>query len=219
MVKASGETSAADRSECTLKLFLLGDSAVGKSSLLLRFCERTFDTNFVLTIGVDFKSKRVERNGMKTNVQIWDTAGHERFRTITPAYYRSAHGVAIAYDISDRSTFTHVEFWMEQLAKHGNLAVQKILVGNKCDLEEVREVSREEGKALAARYGVAFFETSAKTGEAVDEAILNLADLVVEQRSESFPSRTASGFDDKIMKKPDAVKLRISGCRKSSCVC
>lgn len=165
-----------------VKLLLLGDSAVGKSSLLMRFCESIFDSNFVLTIGVDFKLKQVERNGRRLKVQVWDTAGQERFRTITPAYYRAAMGVVITYDITDPATFGHVEYWLQQLEQHGDAAVQRILVGNKSDLEELRKVSRAEGEALAKKFNMDFFETSAKTGQEVDEAFLCITDKVVAQR-------------------------------------
>merc|ERR1719221_1599338 len=175
-----------------VKLLLLGDSAVGKSSLLMRFVESSFDTNFVLTIGVDFKMKTVERNGRKLKLQVWDTAGQERFRTITPAYYRSAMGVVITYDITDRTTFEHIEFWVQQLDEHGDPNVQWILVGNKSDLVEDRKVSTEEGSELAGMYKMSFFETSAKTGEQVDDAFLRIADLVVEKRYSDAPAKVDS---------------------------
>uniref|UniRef100_A0A7S1LKL5 Ras-related protein Rab-1 n=1 Tax=Alexandrium catenella TaxID=2925 RepID=A0A7S1LKL5_ALECA len=171
-----------------VKLLLLGDSAVGKSSLLMRFCESKFESNFVLTIGVDFKWKQVERNSKKLKLQVWDTAGQERFRTITPAYYRAAMGVVITYDITDHDSFDHVEYWVQQLDQHGDAAVQRILVGNKSDLGDLRKVAKEDGEALAAKFNMAFFETSAKSGENVDDAFLKIADEVVVQRYANAPS-------------------------------
>mmetsp|Transcript_50927 Transcript_50927/g.108157 ORF Transcript_50927/g.108157 Transcript_50927/m.108157 type:complete len:197 (-) Transcript_50927:160-750(-) len=165
-----------------VKLILLGDSAVGKSSLLVRFCEAVFDENYVVTIGVDFKAKVVERGGKKLNIQVWDTAGQERFRTIAPAYYRSAMGVVFTYDITDKATYDHVEDWVAQLDKHADPQVQKILVGNKSDLAEHRKVSVQEGEQLAAKFGMAFFETSAKNDENVEDAFLKLSDQVVAKR-------------------------------------
>merc|ERR1719436_1985258 len=135
-----------------VKLLLLGDSAVGKSSLLMRFCESRWDADFVLTIGIDFKWSQVERNGKKLKLQVWDTAGQERFRTITPAYYRAAMGVVITYDITDQASFDHVEYWLQQLDQHGNADVQRILVGNKADLADLRKVQKEDGAALAAKF-------------------------------------------------------------------
>mmetsp|Transcript_57962 Transcript_57962/g.164696 ORF Transcript_57962/g.164696 Transcript_57962/m.164696 type:complete len:206 (+) Transcript_57962:88-705(+) len=191
-----------------VKLLLLGDSAVGKSSLLMRFCESRFDSNFVLTIGVDFKSKDVARQSRKLRLQVWDTAGQERFRTITPAYYRAAMGVVITYDITDQNTFDHVEYWVQQLDQHGSDEVQRILVGNKSDLADLRKVSREDGAALASKYKMAFFETSAKSGENVDDAFLKIADEVVEQRyanaAPSVQPRTT---------------LELKASKKKSCAC
>mmetsp|Transcript_7741 Transcript_7741/g.22032 ORF Transcript_7741/g.22032 Transcript_7741/m.22032 type:complete len:197 (+) Transcript_7741:180-770(+) len=189
-----------------VKLLLLGDSAVGKSSLLMRFCESRFDENFVLTIGVDFKWKQVERNGKKLKLQVWDTAGQERFRTITPAYYRAAMGVVITYDITDQASFDHVEYWVQQLHQHGDAQVQRILVGNKSDLSDLRKVKTEDGEKLAARFNMSFFETSAKTGESVDDAFLHIAGQVFEQRYANAST-------------PPGQNLQLGAGKKKSCAC
>lgn len=187
-----------------VKLLLLGDSAVGKSSLLMRFCDDRFETNHVLTIGVDFKFKRVERNGRKLKLQVWDTAGQERFRTITPAYYHAAMGVVLTYDTTDQNSFDHVEYWVTQLNQHGSEDVQRILVGNKADLADkidettglpMRKVTEEAGRALAEKFGMSFFETSAKSGQNVEDAFLKIADNVVENRYKNAPPGGAGGDD------------------------
>jgi len=195
--------------EHLVKLLLLGDSAVGKSSLLVRLCDGKFDSNFVLTIGVDFKLKMIpERNGRRLKLQVWDTAGQERFRTITPAYYRAAMGVVITYDVTDQASFDHVEFWVTQLDLHGDTRVQRILVGNKSDLEDCRKVSREDGEALASRFHLKFFETSAKTGASVEEAFLHIADQVVEKHYANAPAQPRQG-----------VQLLAGNNKKKSCQC
>mmetsp|Transcript_108232 Transcript_108232/g.316553 ORF Transcript_108232/g.316553 Transcript_108232/m.316553 type:complete len:205 (+) Transcript_108232:122-736(+) len=203
----AGPNSASSDYDHLVKLLLLGDSAVGKSSLLMRFCEAKFESNFVLTIGVDFKWKQVERNSKKLKLQVWDTAGQERFRTITPAYYRAAMGVVITYDITDRNSFDHVEYWVQQLDQHGDAAVQRILVGNKSDLADLRKVAKEDGEALASKFNMAFFETSAKSGENVDDAFLKIADEVVAQRYANAPSSQAKTLGE--LKSP----------KKKSCAC
>merc|ERR1719421_1110183 len=129
---------------------MLGDTAVGKTSLLMQFCENKFDANFITTIGVDFKWKTFDRVGLdghkrRLRLQIWDTAGTERFQAITPTYYRGAMGVVVAYDVTDRSTFKNIRYWVEQLKDHGDAAVRRVLVGNKSDLAGARAVSAEEG--------------------------------------------------------------------------
>mmetsp|Transcript_36332 Transcript_36332/g.84523 ORF Transcript_36332/g.84523 Transcript_36332/m.84523 type:complete len:209 (+) Transcript_36332:219-845(+) len=190
-----------------VKLLLLGDSAVGKSSLLMRFCESKFESNFVLTIGVDFKWKQVERDGKKLRLQVWDTAGQERFRTITPAYYRAAMGVVITYDICDRDSFDHVEYWVQQLDQHGDATVQRILVGNKSDLADCRKVSTEDGETLASKFNMAFYETSAKSGVNVEDAFLKIADEVVAQR---YANATPA---------VQARTLELKATKKKSCTC
>jgi len=202
MAKASGQSADYDH---LIKLLLLGDSAVGKSSLLMRFCESRFDNNHVLTIGVDFKWKKVTRNERKLKLQVWDTAGQERFRTITPAYYHAAMGVVLTYDITDEETFKHVEYWVEQLQSHGDENVQRILVGNKSDLTDLRKVSAEDGRALAEKYGMSFFECSAKTGASVDEAFEKIADDVVANRFAHIPAGSAAGGGENLLR-PKAKK-------------
>ena len=157
------------------KLLLIGNSSVGKSSLLFRFVENVWDDSFVPTIGVDFVSKKyfyiyiyiqklktLEVNGKKVKLQIWDTAGQERFKNITASYYRGGNGVLVVYDITDRESFENLNSWLIEIEKNANKNVYKLLIGNKCDLEEKRKVSYQEGKDFAESNGMKFMETSAK---------------------------------------------------------
>ncbi|KAL8057945.1 hypothetical protein ABFX02_04G216800 [Erythranthe guttata] len=143
------------------KIVVIGDSAVGKSNLLSRFARDEFDHNSKATIGVEFQTQVVELDGKEVKAQVWDTAGQERFRAVTSAYYRGAVGALIVYDITRKATFENTKRWLEELNIHCDTAVAKMLVGNKSDLEEIREVSVEEGKSLAEEEGLFFIETSA----------------------------------------------------------
>lgn len=192
-----------------IKLLLLGDSAVGKSSLLMRYCDNKFEQNFVITIGVDFKMKTVTRGDKKLKLQVWDTAGQERFRTITPAYYRSAMGVILTYDITDAASFNNVEFWMNNLEAHGEANVQRVLVGNKADLADKRQVPRERGEELARKHGMTLFETSAKTAEEVDSAFNHIADLVFENRFADLQEQA----------KGNGLDLSKSASKDKKCAC
>jgi len=185
--KAAAGSEAVDH---TIKLLVLGDSAVGKSSLLMRFCESKFDSNFVITIGVDFKNKVVQRWGRKVRLQVWDTAGQERFRTITPAYYRTAQGVILVYDVCDEKSFDNIKMWQKNLAEYNNDAA-KILVGNKTDKPD-RVVTTEQGQKLADEYNMQFFETSAKSNINVDEAFFRVADIVAETQGLASGGDTGS---------------------------
>jgi Ras-related protein Rab-8A len=158
-----------------IKLLLIGDSGVGKSCLLLRFSDDSFTPSFITTIGIDFKIKTIELDGKRIKLQIWDTAGQERFRTITTAYYRGAMGILLIYDTTDEQSFQNIRNWIRNIEQHAADNVDKILVGNKCDMVSDKVVETSRGKALADEYGIEFFETSAKTNVNVVEAFTCIA--------------------------------------------
>ncbi|KAJ7389805.1 Ras- protein Rab-18 [Desmophyllum pertusum] len=144
----------------TLKILIIGESGVGKSSLLLRFTDDTFDPDIGATIGVDFKVKTLTVDGNKAKLAIWDTAGQERFRTLTPSYYRGAQGVILVYDTSSRETFEKLEEWLNEVEMYSTKKdVIKMLVGNKID-KEGREVDRKQGLQFARRHSMLFIEAS-----------------------------------------------------------
>ena len=151
------------------KVLLLGDSDVGKSSLILRYTEETFNSKLVNSIGVDFKMKKKEIDGKIIKVQIWDTAGHERFRSITYSYYRGANAIIIVFDLSDKKSFISITEWLKQIEKHAKENVFKFLVGNKSDLIDERKVTYEEAKQYADEHDLPYIETSAKEGININE--------------------------------------------------
>jgi len=153
-----------------IKVLMLGDMGVGKTCMLLRYTHDSFSPLFVTTIGIDFKIKILNLNGIKTKLQIWDTAGQERFRTITISYFKGAHAIMLVYDITDRETFENISNWMSKIQEHAESRVSVILVGNKCDRENERKVSRKEGEAIAKKYNIPFFEVSAKSSINISEA-------------------------------------------------
>eukprot|EP00005_Dracoamoeba_jomungandri_P012946 CAMPEP_0174275004 /NCGR_PEP_ID=MMETSP0439-20130205/59592_1 /TAXON_ID=0 /ORGANISM="Stereomyxa ramosa, Strain Chinc5" /LENGTH=205 /DNA_ID=CAMNT_0015367075 /DNA_START=398 /DNA_END=1015 /DNA_ORIENTATION=- len=170
------------------KMLLIGDSGVGKSALLLKFTDNSFTDQYMSTIGVDFKIKTVKIEDLTIKLQIWDTAGQERFRTITSSYYRGAHGIFVVYDVTNRESFESApQLWMAELERYAQEGVAKMLIGTKTDLTESRAVSTSEGRDLAAKCNSLFLETSAKSGEGVEEAFLKLAQEINEH-DESNPS-------------------------------
>jgi len=158
-----------------IKLLLIGDSGVGKSCLLLRFSDDSFTPSFITTIGIDFKIRTIELEGKRIKLQIWDTAGQERFRTITTAYYRGAMGILLVYDVTDEKSFNNIRNWIRNIEQHATESVNKILIGNKCDMVEKKVVDSARGKALADEYTIKFLETSAKNSINVEEAFITLA--------------------------------------------
>ncbi|KAK4485007.1 hypothetical protein RD792_007615 [Penstemon davidsonii] len=143
------------------KIVLIGDSAVGKSNLLARFARDEFYPNSKSTIGVEFQTQKIDIKGKEVKAQIWDTAGQERFRAVTSAYYRGAVGALVVYDVSRRQTFDSIGRWLNELQTYSDMNVVTILVGNKSDLKDAREVTTVEGKSLAEAQGLFFIETSA----------------------------------------------------------
>ena len=169
------------------KVLLLGNSDVGKSSLLLRFVDSVWNESFVPTIGVDFKVKTVDIGEKRVKMQIWDTAGQERFRNVVATYFRGSNGILLIYDITSRESFKNLESWLIEIEKNASENVLKILIGNKNDLENERVISKEEGQDFANRYSMQFIETSAKMDTNVSEAFLTLAKLMMEFNSNGKP--------------------------------
>jgi len=169
------------------KLLIIGDSGVGKSCLLLRFSDDIFTDSFISTIGVDFKIRTIEIGGSKIKLQIWDTAGQERFRTITSSYYRGAHGIIVVYDVTEQKSFNNITKWLKEIDTFAGPAVQKLLVGNKCDLEPDRAVTTEQGKELATKLNIPFVETSAKDSINVEQAFIKMAEDIKTKGKKTTP--------------------------------
>ncbi|KAM7029059.1 ras-related protein Rab-13 isoform 2-T2 [Acridotheres tristis] len=125
------------------KLLLIGDSGVGKTCLVIRFAEDNFSSTYISTIGIDFKIRTVDIDGKKIKLQVWDTAGQERFKTITTAYYRGAVGIVLVYDITDEKSFENIQNWMKSIKENASAGVERLLLGNKCDMEGRRKVQRD----------------------------------------------------------------------------
>uniref|UniRef100_A0ABI7Y113 small monomeric GTPase n=17 Tax=Boreoeutheria TaxID=1437010 RepID=A0ABI7Y113_FELCA len=175
-----------------IKLLALGDSGVGKTTFLYRYTDNKFNPKFITTVGIDFREKRVVYNAQgpngssgkafKVHLQLWDTAGQERFRSLTTAFFRDAMGFLLMFDLTSQQSFLNVRNWMSQLQANAYCENPDIvLIGNKADLPDQREVNERQARDLADKYGIPYFETSAATGQNVEKAVETLLDLIMKR--------------------------------------
>ena len=168
-------------SDLVFKILLLGDSEVGKSCFLMRYSENVFIENYITTIGLDYKLKTVKLDTGKTiKVQLWDTAGQDKYRTIAKNYYKGSHGILLLYDITKQSSFDNIREWVRDIKEEVNEKAILFLIGNKIDMEDQRKIPKEKGVELAEEFKIPFFEASAKSGENVDEVFKALYNKICE---------------------------------------
>ena len=182
------------------KILLIGDLGVGKSCVILRYVEGDFPGNIMSSIGVDFKTKQIEFDDHSIKMQIWDTAGHEKFRTITTSYYKSAQAIIILYDITQKSSFDHIRNWITEIDKFGKQGVLKVIVGNKLDLENNRKISKEDAENLALKYGVKLWEVSAKDNTNIEEMFVDTIKTLLEKNSKIISESSSMGNNIKLSK-------------------
>ncbi|XP_061890412.1 ras-related protein Rab-15 [Entelurus aequoreus] len=204
------------------RLLLLGDSGVGKTCLLCRFTDNEFHPSHISTIGIDFKMKTLLIDGIKVRIQIWDTAGQERYQTITKQYYRRAQGIFLVYDITSERSFQHIMKWASDVDEYAPDKVQKILVGNKADEADKRQVATEQGVKLARAYGMDFFETSAFTSRNITEAFTRLAEQVLAANKKDLDLLRMSLSDElnlTALEEEEGLCERVSSEHTKGCWC
>ena len=175
-MKKKGSNTGMD---CVYKVLLLGDSTVGKTCILLKYTDKIFQETHMMTIGLDYRLKTMTlQSGKEVKLQIWDTAGQDRFRSITKNYYKGSHGIILIYDVTSLETFENVKSWVSQIHEEISDKVVIYLVGNKIDMDDERKVKTEEGQKLAEELGVPFVETSAKSGENIDNIFSDITERI-----------------------------------------
>ncbi|XP_071646465.1 ras-related protein Rab-37 isoform X1 [Temnothorax longispinosus] len=195
------------------KTILLGDSGVGKTSLLVQFDTGRFQPgNFAATVGIGFTNKVVTVDDTPIKLQIWDTAGQERFRSVTHAYYRDAHALLLLYDVTNKTSYDNIRAWLSEIREHASEDVVIMLLGNKSDCGTDRAVKREDGERLAQEYKVPFMETSAKTGLNVELAFLAVARELKARKSDN-PDGAKFNVQDYVRQQSQR-----SSCFNSSCL-
>ena len=189
------------------KVLLLGDSSVGKSCLLLRFCDNVFQEAHLTTIGLDFRLKTINLdNNRKVKIQIWDTAGEDRFRAITRNYYKGAKGILLIFDVTEKQTFEHIKDWIEKIHEESQSGITICLVANKIDNNENRAISKEEGEKLAKEFKISYFETSAKKGIGVEEVFTSLVKKIDTLYMNEHPEEIIERNTLKVLRKTKAKK-------------
>ena len=204
-----------------LKYVVIGDSGVGKSNILLRYINNAFSEEFKTTVGVEFGAKNIEVNNSIYRIQIWDTAGQENFRSIARAYYKNSVCACIVYDITNRTSFQSIQSWIDDCTKQTAKSILLVLIGNKNDLKDMREVTFEEGENFAKSHDMIFLETSAKTGnnissifeKSVEKIDKNILENKYDLESEASGIRKGMEKDSFVITKQKTFKKREkSGC-------
>ena len=190
------------------KIMVIGESKVGKTSVIKKYTQNKFGGVYLTTVGVDFQDKIINIDDRKIRLQIWDTAGQERFRNITKNYFNSSNGFLLIYDITDKESLEHLNFWNAQIQLNAPAKMKCVLLGNKCDLEGSRAVSIEEGKIFAEKNKIKFFETSAKNGTNIDEAFEYLANEIYNEQKMEIRSVTSS----QVLSKSQTFKSKKKCC-------
>ena len=203
-----------------IKFIIIGDAAVGKSNLLVRYTSGQFKEEYQLTIGVEFGSNNVIIGDNTYRIQIWDTAGQENFRSITRSYYKNTACAIIVYEISNKKSFENISSWIEECKNTAPKSILMVLVGNKCDLDN-REVTEEEGREFAEKNGMLFFETSALTGKNVEEVFkqataniaLNIKEGLYDLKSDKYGIKIIKNENSFVAETSLEKENKGSGCK------
>ena len=190
------------------KIMVIGESKVGKTSVIKKYTQNKFGGVYLTTVGVDFQDKIINIDDKKIRLQIWDTAGQERFRNLTKNYFNSSNGFLLIYDITDKDSLEHLNFWSAQIQLNAPEKSKCVLVGNKCDLEGSRAVSKEEGKIYAEKNKIKFFETSAKDGTNINEVFEYIANEIYKEQKMEMRSVTSS----QVLSKEQTFKKKKKCC-------
>ena len=199
----------------------LGNSAVGKTSYILRYTEKTFEEVYLTTLGIDFKTKIIKLpNNQKYRIDYYDTAGQERYKSISLNAIKNTQGVILMYDITNKKSFDAITKWMKDIIEAKGQDFPIVLLGNKCDMEQERQVTKDEGEQLAQKYNLSFFETSNKTGKNIEEAGLELINKILDIREKT--RKTLKDFEIIDENNDNVIKLDknlLKQKKKQKCNC
>ena len=201
------DDSISDSYDQKIKIMILGETLVGKTAIITRYTKKVFAENYLTTVGIDFQNKQLNINGKKINVEIWDTAGQERFRNIAKTYFQSSDGFLLVYDITSKDSFNKLNDWYDQIKSNAPENSKCIIAGNKSDLEEKRQVKKEEGEKFASDNNLKFYETSAKDDKNINIVFELLSNEIVNDEKTIKRNKRSS----QVLKKKNA-KVEKKNC-------
>lgn len=195
------------------KYIIVGNSGVGKTALLFQYIDKRFSSLHDMTIGVDFGTKIIERNNRTIKLQIWDTAGQENFRSITRAFYRGAIGALLVFDVTNSQSFEQLSSWLDDVQKYSMNYINIVLIGNKCDLPDYREISKDQAENFAKKHNLTYFEVSAKTGQNIDDVFSCISDSIINDINAGIiNSSLYSAYNDKTLIKENTQTKQNNQC-------
>ena len=205
-----------DNYEMMFKVVLVGDSFVGKTNIMSKYLKNEFHEDSKATVGVEFGAKQFTIEGHSIKAQIWDTAGQERYKAITSAYYKGAKGAFVVYDITRKASFESIDKWINDLKAAADKKLTIVVIGNKCDLEDQRQITKEQGQEKAGKLEVAFMETSAFSGENLDKAFEMMTNEIYKKCHEDMLAdndiEIEGGQDINLNKKPANTNKKKQCC-------
>ena len=198
--------------EMMFKIVLVGDSFVGKTNIMSKYLKNEFHENSKTTVGVEFGSKIFNIEGHIINAQIWDTSGHERYKAITSSYYKGAKGAFVVYDITKKKSFESIDRWINDLTSTADKNITIVVIGNKCDLEEQRQITKDQGEEKSSKLEVAFLETSALSGENLEKAFKMMINEIYKKCHEEMlaenDAEIEGGQDINLNKKNENTEIK-----------
>ena len=203
----------------TIKYIIVGNAYVGKSNIIYRFVENKFSENYKATINLDFSYKNIKIRDKIYRIQLWDTAGQEEFQSISRGYYKSGACALVVYDVTDRDSFNNISTWLDECKNNGPSTITLVLVGNKIDLEDKRNVSYEEGEEFATRNNMQFFETSALNGTNIEKLFNDTLESIIRKIEANYYKDNESGIEFNAQNNQNVNLKNNSGTKKKKKFC
>ena len=201
------EIKNTDKIFYSVKIIIIGDQNVGKTNIIHRFTDGEFSNQYMITIGMDYLSHNIKINKNIFHLQLWDTAGSERFRSITKGYFSNSACAIIVYDITNEKSFDSIKEWVNECKLYTNKNIHLVLVGNKNDLKEQRKIEKEQGEELAKEYDMKFFEASALTGDNIEEIFVDICKTINKNINDKLYDLNDPSIGIKISEREDDMEI------------